>query len=620
MTALGSSLVTVIGLMAVFIAIPTEPYPDIDGAIKITSAQVCRLSGDSCDQKIAPQNVTLPYYIKPNIHSGIHSARFTFFFDMTAGPDDVTAIYLPKFSDAVSVHVNGVAVTRKQPADEQALLFHSWHRPALSIVPNVVLNRNDNLVSVDLSADYFNNLSLFPVYIGDAAALDFAHQVRLILRVGMARVNFALAILAGFSVLFFWLFRRRDHKFLWLMAANFSVSAVCFHWVYPNFLYDYRIWVVLWNATIGLFAWCLLGFTASLISARLQAFQLGVLAGLFAGICVLVLLPDEEFATGLAGYQLLCLCLGLFVLAVLVAKREKTSWLNFSVLFGLYAIALTLTSIEWLSQYVWPNFVSIMTTPLIPVTYFLGLLWIIFYQLAAALQQYEKLTITLQSTVDQKSQELRESYEKLNAQTQRQAIDEERQRILLDLHDGIGGQLVNTLAYMASQPDQDVVLQTALENALSDMGLMIDSLEANDSISTQLGMLRGRLSPLLDKHHIALKWEVDEEPVLSVAGPSHNLSLLRIVQEAITNAIKHSKASTITVATERCSISVTDNGHGFDLEPVAGRSRTQGHIGLMGMKRRAKSIPATLEISSSNIGSKVTLCWEMSDNAGDNAN
>tara|TARA_Y100000815_G_scaffold223166_1_gene210129 strand:- start:927 stop:1883 length:957 start_codon:yes stop_codon:yes gene_type:complete len=295
------------------------------------------------------------------------------------------------------------------------------------------------------------------------------------------------------------------------------------------------------------------------------------------------------------------------MLTVLVAYRGGTTALNFGVLFGLYGLAVALALSQWVSRHLWVDWAPSVIASVIPVVYIISLLWVIFYELGRSISRYEDLTASLQESIDEKTAALQMSYERLAVQAKMKAVDEERQRILLDLHDGIGGQLVNMLAYMSTQADPDSVLETAIEDALRDMGLMIDSLEAGDSIATQLGLLRGRLEPLFKAHHVDLVWRIRSDPRLSGSGPSQNLTLLRIVQEAITNAVRHAQARTITITATELSIGVADDGHGFDPAEVRGRDR--GGIGLTGMTRRARAIGVTLDIDSSPRGTRVDLSW-----------
>jgi signal transduction histidine kinase len=76
--------------------------------------------------------------------------------------------------------------------------------------------------------------------------------------------------------------------------------------------------------------------------------------------------------------------------------------------------------------------------------------------------------------------------------------------------------------------------------------------------------------------------------------------VLRIAQEAVTNAIKHARASKITVKLHieprSLSLQVQDNGCGFDRDDIF--ASTNGHFGLMGMQERAERLGGKLRLKS----------------------
>lgn len=78
-------------------------------------------------------------------------------------------------------------------------------------------------------------------------------------------------------------------------------------------------------------------------------------------------------------------------------------------------------------------------------------------------------------------------------------------------------------------------------------------------------------------------------------------NLLRIAQEAITNAVKHSGATTLDVSLEnrpdRLVLTIQDHGNGFTVPN--NDTMPSGHYGLIGMRERAAQIGAKLQIDSS---------------------
>jgi len=80
------------------------------------------------------------------------------------------------------------------------------------------------------------------------------------------------------------------------------------------------------------------------------------------------------------------------------------------------------------------------------------------------------------------------------------------------------------------------------------------------------------------------------------------LSLFRVAQEAISNPRKHAQASrsviNLSFQKNRLSMSVSDDGNGFDIAEAARRARGKGSLGLLSMKERARLIGANLKIDS----------------------
>ncbi|WP_374318420.1 sensor histidine kinase [Aquabacterium sp.] len=112
-----------------------------------------------------------------------------------------------------------------------------------------------------------------------------------------------------------------------------------------------------------------------------------------------------------------------------------------------------------------------------------------------------------------------------------------------------------------------------------------------------LGSLRFRLAPRLQAAGVQLDWrvtgEVAPQPWLDAPNALH---LLRIVQEALTNAVRHGRATRVQLMVEPLGqgvqVSLIDNGTGFDVQAAS------SGCGLNSMHRRAQMLGATLRIES----------------------
>jgi len=157
------------------------------------------------------------------------------------------------------------------------------------------------------------------------------------------------------------------------------------------------------------------------------------------------------------------------------------------------------------------------------------------------------------------------------------------------------------------QTDEADVAQV-LKDCIDDLKLAIDSMEPVDAdLLLLLATLRYRLGPRLESTGIALRWEVQNVPKLDWLDPKNALHILRILQEAFTNIIKHTQATEIRVATTMednfVVVTVTDNGQGFSLE----HALKSGGKGLSNQMRRAEAIGAEITWESNGAGTYFTL-------------
>ncbi len=197
------------------------------------------------------------------------------------------------------------------------------------------------------------------------------------------------------------------------------------------------------------------------------------------------------------------------------------------------------------------------------------------------------------------------------AQAERQrdaAVQAERQRMMLDMHDGIGAQLVTTVR-LARREDvpREAVAQVAQE-ALNDLRLVINALDnGRQPLPALLGQLRERIEPRLLALGQQLHWLVDDAPQLPPLVPAQALDVVRLVQEAVSNAARHAGARTIRVTLMaepgRCVLQIIDDGRGMPDTLAVGPDTIQGTgRGLAGMRRRALRLGGTLQILSGDHG------------------
>lgn len=181
----------------------------------------------------------------------------------------------------------------------------------------------------------------------------------------------------------------------------------------------------------------------------------------------------------------------------------------------------------------------------------------------------------------------------------------ERNRLALDLHDVVSQKLFSlmlTAEAAGAQLERDpaaaraavVRLRTLAREALDELrslilGLRPPELERDGLQET----LRKEMAMLQRVHGVVLTLTEDEP--LPRLDNDHALAVLRIVEEALHNALHHARARTITVRLAGDRIEVGDDGVGFDPRRPELRAR---NLGLTSMEERARELGGHLQISS----------------------
>jgi signal transduction histidine kinase/ligand-binding sensor domain-containing protein len=193
----------------------------------------------------------------------------------------------------------------------------------------------------------------------------------------------------------------------------------------------------------------------------------------------------------------------------------------------------------------------------------------------------------------------------------------ERSRIARELHDtliqGFSGITMQMQAFAGrlKTPQDRQVLTEIITDAgicLQETRRSVAGLRAGTGASTDLAAaISDAARQLTEQRDVKLKLNLDERKQELSADVKYNL--VCIVQEAITNSIKHSGAHVIEVTLASSAtdlqVSVRDDGRGISLDARNGRT---GHYGMIGMKERASQIGAELDLTSApGQGTKVSV-------------
>lgn len=189
-----------------------------------------------------------------------------------------------------------------------------------------------------------------------------------------------------------------------------------------------------------------------------------------------------------------------------------------------------------------------------------------------------------------------------------QATLAERERIYGDLHDDIGARLLGMI-HTAESPEQADRARAVLQD-LRDV--VTRSRGTPGSLSDTLAEIRGETAQRLAAAGISLTWEINDDlpdPELDTARALH---LHRIVREAISNVIRHARASGVRMRMKviqgKLCVDLTDDGGGRDPAPTSkGR-------GLDTMRERAAELEGDIDWKPGTLGgTKVLLTIPLGD-------
>lgn len=221
-------------------------------------------------------------------------------------------------------------------------------------------------------------------------------------------------------------------------------------------------------------------------------------------------------------------------------------------------------------------------------------------------QRLEHANALLDAKIAAKQAELETTAELLRQRDAEAAVQNERNRIMRDMHDGMGGQLLSVLMLSRDQASPREAIADTAEQAIDDLRLLIDSLDSvGETLDIALGQFRERAETKLRAAGMRLAWSNQLGRQAITLPPGSILAAYRIMQEAINNAVRHSGGSEVSIVITLdgagvVAIIISDDGKPDRATWNKGR-------GLANMATRAEAIGGALAIETGAAGTSVTL-------------
>ena len=531
------------------------------------------------------------------------------------------AVYLPYLYDGGEFFLNGKSVALI--AESSATMRVKWERPHLLALPYGAiyasgLNAGRNLIHLRMNAPRPTvSLKIPQIRLGPAQVLQPIYEQRLFLVRTVAQVTSSACFATAIFVLFVWWRRRSEvlYGIFGFMALLWGVRTLTFV-IEQLPTEQWNLWRLVYQSAtggfvvmMGLFALRTGGVQRPWLERTLITYALiGPLVLAFAGA------GAESWVSRVWTGGFFLVAVLIVVMVSLAAWRTRTGTtiaLMFSVGVSVLAAGhdyFLLVSAPWLARVV-PEWTAdrIFVLQFAANAVLLVMGSILAGRFINALHDLELLNQTLDRRVAEREVVIEQNYQRLvDLEGQRQGA-EERQRIMQDMHDGLGAQLFSSLSRAERADMSQQEMSDALRGCIAEMRLAIDSLSTSeDDFEATFSDFRFRWEPQLKALGIESRWQVEIAPDVPQIAPHNSLQVLRILQEALTNVLKHSRASHVQVrltwAGELLQAEVEDDGVGV-LEAPRAHSR-----GLHNMRTRAGRLGGELELDSGPGRTLLRLC------------
>ncbi|MCC5869660.1 MAG: hypothetical protein JJU27_14260 [Gammaproteobacteria bacterium] len=534
------------------------------------------------------------------------SAWYSAFVDLNVPTNRLWGVYLPSVSMNVQVYLNGELLG--QGGRLESPVARLWGRPLYFTIPNGVLHPGRNLLQLRLLADPAATGLLGELYLGPHELLLPVFEQRHFVRHSLVWLIAVSLLFTGVGMGLIWVLRPTETMYGWLAATVLIWGVHTLNLLVVEIPVPSRLWDWLINyASLGWFTAALVVFIHRFLGLRRPRIERAYWLWCAGGSLLLGLVPSPSFYwVAMHIWNGSLLALGIYPSVLLL----QSWWQRYE--FRILLMALCGAGIMVFALHDWLGMIGlsgrrhegllIQYAAPFPLILF-GL--ILLRDFVAARTEAEVLNRDLEQRVAQKSAELEMRYGELRAMERERVVADERERIMRDMHDGLGGHLVSSIALVENGgPSADELAQT-LRAALDDLRLMIDSLDPMEGdLVMLLGAFRERIEPQLNAAGVTLEWSVTDVPRLSDLGPTRALQVLRILQEAVTNVIRHAAASHLRVltgvATQQVFIEIADDGVGISDANPRGR-------GLANMQRRATDLGGVLQIEEADPGTRLRL-------------
>jgi signal transduction histidine kinase len=518
---------------------------------------------------------------------------------------ELVGFYIPRLGNQAMISLNDEVIANFGDFDKPDA---DWSKAPIWVsIPAALASRTINhgsVLRIDTNIQRGRWGGLSPISYGWEHAVKPSFNINFFFRVTANLVIGCAYIFMGLMVFALWVKQHTRLHGLFVCATIFAVIRIAGSTL-VNPLFDTSLWAMLSASAIGILILFINAFCLELIE-RLNTKTILCLTALAVVTMVSVFVSQRLYlpwiwTSCLAMYAVPSLWT--FYLMQHTYQQQKTNLHLFLLLAIGFVVCIGLR--DWVFLRLRND--ADYNHPYLPISMFVFVILmahIVVLQYNKSFNQAKQLTLHLHEEILQKELEIKLAYKAISQQEQEKAALLERQRMMIDIHDGVGAQLVSLVNQTQKPQFDQIQVREQASSALDELRMAVDALQPSEGdLLLVLATLRYRLEPRLKACGIRLEWQMQPLPNVTQLGSHQVLQIQRIVYQAISNIIEHSQASVVTISTHALPasivITIRDNGIGFNTRALnPSHSQAMKGVGLQSMAHRAKDIGAALNIRS----------------------
>ncbi len=486
-------------------------------------------------------------------------------------------------------------------------LSRSWNMPRYWRLPESSLRDGANTVWIRVAGVAGQTPGLGPVYLGEPQALAREHDLRWWRNRTLFLVNLVISATLGALFFLLWVMQPRQSSHGWYALTALFWVLFCANvlalspWPFGTTLMAARantVALTLHIACFCLFTWRFGGQSWPRLEKALWVAVAAMLAAAIGVPDTAVAAMQRTIVLTVAALFFLN-CLQCTIHAVRSRDREQMLLAACLVIFlgaALHDLLLILKLIDSGRSYI----------PYTSMAVLVGMSAVLGLRHARGVRRIERFNQELEISVERARAELATTLAREHELALANSRLQDRLEIARDLHDGLGGSLVRMTAAVeqAGEPLRNRQVLSMLNLLRNDLRQTIDNGASADMTPPAtprawIAPLRHRYTQLFDELDLAVRWEV---PQAWNGAPSalQCLALTRLIEEALTNVVKHSRARRVGVALRQPApgellLEIEDDGVGFDVDAVRAANLS---VGVRSMATRIARVGGTLDIAS----------------------